>query len=55
MTFEVSELPSNPYSLGIVLKFLADHEPFSEFEFGRDNQVGLSSNENQLSYCLCSQ
>ena len=34
MTFELSELPSNPYSLGIVLKFLADYEPFSEFEFG---------------------
>lgn len=32
--FTVAELPNNPYSLGIVLRFLADHQPFSEFEFG---------------------
>jgi hypothetical protein len=34
LAFDIRELPKNPYSLGVVLKFLADHEPFSEFEFG---------------------
>lgn len=34
MDFKLAELPSNPYSLGIILRFLSNHRPFAEFEFG---------------------
>ena len=39
MTLKVSELPSNAYSSGIALKFLAEHKPFSEFEFGETTKA----------------
>ncbi|MDB4221865.1 hypothetical protein N9809_07315 [Amylibacter sp.] len=34
MDIEISELPKNPYSFGVIVRFLSMHKPFSEFEFG---------------------
>ena len=34
MDIEISELPKNPYSFGLIARFLSTHKPFSEFEFG---------------------
>ena len=34
MDIEISELPKNPYSFGLIARFLSIHKPFSEFEFG---------------------
>lgn len=53
MDFELRELPNNPYSLGIVLRFLANHEPFSEFEFGATtNSVLYQMRSNSYFVCV---
>lgn len=31
---EITQLPRNPYALGLVARFLADHMPFAELNFG---------------------
>ena len=54
MDIELRELPDSPYSLGIVLRFLADHAPFSDFEFGATTKSVLFQMRSN-SYFVCVQ